>query len=262
MHTENQATSILQQRIKSMPSQLAILGSGWSRVLEGAEIEAEVGFQEWLGVSASVPGHDGKLVIAKLNGHRVAIMAGRLHTYEGYTAEQVTLPIRVLAAAGVTELLVTAACGGLNPEYQVGDFVILNDVMTLFLALDNPLVGPKFLDMSAVFDVELRAKAKAIMTKHQIRFQEGSYCYYHGPNYESPVDKRALHILGADVVGMSTVPEVLVARWLKLKVTGLAFVTNLAFVKHDHKEVLAAAEAASSQMVTVLQEFLTSASEN
>ncbi len=255
MHSEEISLRVLKERVTDMPPQAAILGSGWKHALDHAEIETELGFEEWLGVKATVPGHEGKLVIAKINGTRVAVMSGRIHTYEGFTARQATMPVRVLAAAGVKELVVTAACGGLHPKFKVGDFVLLNDVITLFLALDNPLIGPQFQDMSEVFDPELRSRARRLMAAGSVSLKEGNYCYYHGPNYESPADKMALRFLGADTVGMSTVPETIMAKWLGLKVLGLAFVTNLAFVKHDHKEVIAAAEAASKDMVTILEGF-------
>jgi purine-nucleoside phosphorylase len=255
MHTHSQALAVLASHVQELPAQTAILGSGWKRVLEGATIETEISFEEWLGVKASVPGHDGKLVIAKINGSRVAVMSGRIHMYEGYTAREATLPVRVLAEAGAKELVVTAAAGALNPKYQVGEFVLLSDLLTLFLSLNNPLLGPEFLDMSSVFEPVLVEKMRAALTTHQAPFKEGVYAYVHGPNFETATDKLALRALGADVVGMSTVPEVLAARWAQLKVVGLALVTNLAFVKHDHKDVLAAAEAASDQMANILGEY-------
>ncbi len=255
MFTEQQAAQVLTKRVKKFPSFLAVLGSGWNKVLSSAKIETEIPYSELFGVAATVPGHDGKLVIAKIKGQRVAVMSGRFHTYEGFSAREATLPIRVFAKAGAKQLILTAACGALNEKYRVGDFVLLNDVITLFLALDNPLIGPQFLDVSEVFDPEMRKTAREVMVKNDLPLKEGSYCYYHGPNYETPADKMALRFLGADVVGMSTVPEVLMARWLKMEVMGLAFVTNLAFVKHDHKDVIAAAEKASAQMTTVLEGF-------
>ena len=232
------------------------MGSGWNKVLDGAKIEKEIGYKELFGVSATVPGHEGRLVIAKIKGKRVAFMAGRFHTYEGYTSRQATTPIRAFAKAGMKQLVLTAACGALNEKFKVGDFIILSDVITLFLALDNPLLGPNFIDVSEVFDKALREKAISVATKHKIPFHEGTYVYYHGPNFETPADKMALRFLGADVVGMSIVPEVLVARSLKVDILGLSFVTNLAFVKHNHLEVLAEANKASGKMVKILTGLL------
>lgn len=255
MHTDKKALEMLNKHISNMPAQMAILGSGWKNVLAKSKIEVEIPFSEWLGVDTSVPGHEGRLVIAQIGSSRVAVMSGRIHTYEGFSSYQVTTPIRSLQLAGVQEMLVTSACGALNPKYAVGDFMLLTDLLTLFGALDNPLVGPQFIDMSDTFDKSLRKRTVKIFNSLDFPFQQGVYCYYHGPNYETPADKKALRILGADVVGMSTVPETLVARSLGMKVLGLAFVTNLAFVKHNHKEVVAKAEAAGLQMAQLLEEY-------
>lgn len=256
MLTEIEAHKVIKQYVASMPDTLVMLGTGWNKVLDGVKPELEIGYKELFGVEASVPGHEGKLVIASVGGKRTAFMVGRLHMYEGYTGEQTTLPIRVLGEAGIKQLVVTAAVGGLNERYQVGDFCLTSDLLTLFLALDNPLVGPKFLDMSQVFDPELRAIARQALTQQQVSFHEGVYAYYHGPNFETPADKMALHHLGADVCGMSTAPETIMAKWLGLKVVSLAFVTNLAFVKHAHEDVLAAATAAESKMSGVIEQML------
>lgn len=225
-------------------------------MVQNMTVENEINYHELFGVKATVPGHEGKLIVGKLAKVRVACMSGRLHMYEGYTAYESTTPIRLFAEAGVKNLILTAACGALNESYRVGDVVILNDIITLFLALDNPLSGPEFMDTSCVFDPIFRKQAVNICKKHGITFREGSYVYYHGPNYETPADKKAMKILGADVCGMSTVAETLVARSLNIRVLGLAFVTNLAFVKHDHKEVLKEAIKAKEKMKIILKNIV------
>jgi len=244
--------SVFFKKIGKLPELVMVLGTGWKRVVEEMEVETEVSYKEWLGVEASVPGHEGKLIIGKLNGKRVAVMNGRLHMYEGYSAREATMPIRALAEAGAKRMIVTSAVGALNEKYEVGDFVILSDMMTLFLSPDNPLVGPEFVDLSEAFDLAMREQAVKVCVKENIRFHEGVYVYIHGPNFETPADKMALRQLGADVVGMSTVPETIAAKALGIEVLGLSFVTNLAFVKHSHKEVLAAAEEKSGKMVELL----------
>lgn len=256
MLNQAQSQKILASKVNQFPEQLLILGSGWNQVLNGSPVETEISYKELFDVEATVPGHEGKLVITKIEGVRIAAMVGRFHMYEGYSAQQTTLPIRVFAKAGAKKLLVTAASGALHQKYKVGDFVILNDLLTLFLSLDNPLVGPKFLDCSQLFDPEFKQVLLEVAQKNKIPFQQGCYAYYHGPNFETPTDKMALKFLGADVVGMSTAPEVLMARWLKMRVAGLALVTNLAFVKHDHKEVLAQANKASQQMVKLIKDYI------
>lgn len=259
MLTPEQSRAVLRKHVADFPETLVVLGSGWNRVLEGVACEKEIGYEELFGVRATVPGHEGKLIIASPGGKRTAFMSGRFHMYEGYSAHEATAPVRLFAGVGAKNLILTAASGALNESYRVGDVVILNDMITLLLALDNPLKGPAFIDTSSVFDPEWREKAASICRKNNIGFQEGSYVYYHGPNFETPADKRAMKIMGADVCGMSTVPETLVARSLNMKVLGLAFVTNLAFVKHDHKEVLQEAEKGSRRMALLLEELIAGA---
>ncbi len=231
---------------------VAILGTGWNKVLEKVEKEKEMDYQELFGMKTSVPGHEGKLVVGKVRGKRVGLMVGRMHLYEGWLAEEATLPIRILGKAGVRRLVVTSASGAINPKYKVGDFVVLSDLLTLFLK-DNPLVGAKFQDMSEVFDEEWRTEAILAVAKLGVVAREGVYAYMPGPHFETMADKMALNILGADCVGMSTVPEVLQAKNLGMKVLGLSFITNLALVKHSHEEVLAAAEEKSELMGKVIE---------
>ncbi|OGK20091.1 hypothetical protein A2866_01020 [Candidatus Roizmanbacteria bacterium RIFCSPHIGHO2_01_FULL_39_8] len=253
MKSDKEVAAIIKKKVRYFPEMLIILGSGWNKILEKIKKEIEIPYSTLFGVIATVPGHEGKLVIGKIRSRRIAFMSGRFHTYEGYSAYEATTPIRAFVKVGMKQLILTAACGALHPKFKVGDFVILSDVITLFLALDNPLKGPNFVDVSSIFDETLRKKATEVAVKNKIPFHEGAYVYYHGPNYETPADKMALRFLGADVVGMSTVPEAIVAKSLNIKTLGLSFVTNLAFVKHDHEEVLAEANKASRQMVTLLE---------
>jgi len=256
MKTLDESFTILSDKISSFPELLIILGSGWNRLLDEIKMEQRISYQELFGIETSVPGHTGELIIGTVGTKRIACMSGRFHMYEGYSGEEATLPIRLFTKVGLKKLITTAACGGLNEKYKVGDFVILSDMITLLLALDNPLKGPQFIDVSEVFNLEMRKKAVEICVNNDIPFHEGSYVYYHGPNFETPADKMALRFLGADVVGMSTVPETLAARALGIDVLGLAFVTNLAFVKHNHKEVLAEADKASGMMKILLSHLL------
>ncbi|MCX6733107.1 MAG: purine-nucleoside phosphorylase [Candidatus Roizmanbacteria bacterium] len=256
MKTIEDAYKTLKKEVPSFPETLLILGSGWNKILDETKIEKRISYEKLFGIKTSVPGHTGELIIGKTNNKRVAYMSGRFHMYEGYSGFEATMPIRLFAKFGIKNLVLTAACGALNEKYKVGDFVILSDVITLFLALDNPLKGAQFVDVSEVFNPSMREKAHKICVESHIPFHEGTYVYYHGPNYETPADKMALRFLGADVVGMSTVPETLVARSLNINVLGLSFVTNLAFVKHDHKEVVAEANKASEKMKILLTEII------
>jgi len=247
---------ILKKHSVDFPATVMVLGSGWNKILEKVDVKQEIGYGELFGVETSVPGHEGKLIVGSVNGKTAAFMSGRFHTYEGYSAEETTAPIRLFAKAGMKNLVLTAACGALNEKFKVGDFAILSDVITLFLALDSPLKGPQFVDVSQVFSDELRKKAIKTAISNNIEFHEGVYVYYHGPNYETPADKMALRFLGADVVGMSMVPETIVARSLNINTVGLAFVTNLAFVRHDHKEVVAEANKAADKMASILERLI------
>jgi purine-nucleoside phosphorylase len=256
MNSVKQAVNNLEKKLDTFPQTLVTLGSGWKKVLAETKVIEEMSYQELFGVEASVPGHEGKLIIGQVEGKEVAFMSGRFHMYEGYSGEEVTRPLQVFAKVGLENVVLTAASGAINEKYQVGDFVLLSDLLTLFLSLDNPLKGPKFQDLSQIFDQAWRQQAKKVMTNHQIKFQEGIYAYYHGPNYETPADKMAFKILGADVVGMSTVPEAIMAKHLGLNVLGFAFVTNLAFVEHDHKEVVAQAEKAGDKMSLLIKKLI------
>lgn len=252
MFDDTKAFTLLKKSIPNFPKTLIVLGSGWNKILDDIKTEITIDYDDLFGIKTTVPGHTGKLIIANVIKKRIAFMSGRFHMYEGYSAYQSTTPIRVFAKAGIKNLILTTACGGLNKKYRVGDFVILNDIITLFLALDNPLKGTQFVDLSQPFSKLLRDTVIRIAKKNKLTYHEGNYVYYHGPNYESFSDKKALLNIGADVTGMSVVPEVLVARSLNINVLGLAFVTNLAFVKHDHKEVVAQANKASLQMKKLL----------
>ncbi len=159
MYNDIKAFSQLQKKVKDFPETLVVLGSGWNKLLENIKPEVIIGYDELFDVKTTVPGHKGQLIIATINQKRVAFMSGRFHMYEGYSAYQSTTPIRVFAKAGMKNLILTAACGGLNKKYRVGDFIVLNDIITLFLSLDSPLCGTQFVDLSQPFSKLLREKA-------------------------------------------------------------------------------------------------------
>lgn len=245
----------IREEVTKFPDTLVMLGSGWNKILDFVEVSNRVSYKRIFGVETSVPGHEGELVVGEIEGKAIAFMSGRFHLYEGYSAHEATFPIRVFSELGVKRLIVTSASGGINPDYMVGDIVILSDLITMFIPT-NPLVGPKFQDMSQVFDPEMRDAAISASKANSISYKEGVYMYLPGPHYETPSDKRAVSILGADCVGMSTVPEVLQAKNLGMKVLGLSFVTNLAFVKHSHEEVVKAANEGSKNMSTLLRRVI------
>ena len=215
-----------------------ILGSGWGGIIEKIKIRKEEGFKSVFGHKTTVLGHAGKIIYGSLFEKNIILLSGRYHTYEGYTPNEATKTIRYLHEKGVRQIIITSASGGLNPKYQVGDLVLLTDVVTLFC--QSPLTGPQFPDLSQPFNPELNVKAEKAAVETGFSLHKGIYVYLRGPHYETYSDKMALRFLGADVVGMSTVPEVIMASHLGMQILGLPMVTNLAFVKHNHRKVLQA----------------------
>src|SRR3989344_735743 len=215
-----------------------ILGSGWGGIADSLENKKEKSFEKIFGSKTTVPGHSGKLFTGKLYGKKLIILSGRFHSYEGFSTSEVTKTVKFLHGQGIKKLIITSAAGALNPKYKVGDLVILNDLITIFC--QSPLVGPKFQNLSQPFSPELIKLAQKSASEVKLPSQKGVYVYMKGPHFESFADKKALRLLGADVVGMSTVPEVIMANHLGMEILGLSLVTNLAFVKHDHRKVLQA----------------------
>lgn len=212
------------------PTVAIVLGSGLGGLADEVRSADRIPYDRIPGWRRSTaPGHAGELVVGTLGGKTVAVMRGRLHYYEGYDMAEVTFPVRVLGAWGVDTIILTNACGGLNPAYRAGDLMVLGDHINLMGA--NPLrgpndesVGPRFPDMVGTYTAELRALA------HQVDgdLREGVYVAVAGPNFETPAELRMLRGLGADAVGMSTVPEVLVARHTGMRVLAIATVTDMA----------------------------------
>ncbi|KKP66148.1 MAG: Purine nucleoside phosphorylase [Candidatus Roizmanbacteria bacterium GW2011_GWA2_35_19] len=233
-----------------------ILGSGWGKIISDVNDRKEASFEKIFNKKATVPGHSGKIIEGKIAGRPVIFSSGRFHTYEGYSTHEVTEIVRYLHSRGVKKIVITSAAGGLNENYKVGDLVILKDVISLFCS--SPLTGPKFLDLSRPFSEDMVKKAQKIAKDQKINYQNGTYVYVRGPHYETFPDKKALKILGADVVGMSTVPEVIMANYLKMEVLGLSMVTNLAFVKHDHHEVLTNAKKQEEKLYKFFEFFIKS----
>lgn len=211
-----------------------ILGSGLGDYAQALEEAVRLPYAEIPGFPQStVAGHAGMLCCGMLHGKRVMMMQGRFHYYEGYSMKDVTLPVRVMQKIGVKTLIVTNACGGINLSYEPGDLMLIADMFSM--TGQNPLIGPnldefgpRFPDMSCAFDSELRALAHACAKEQGFSLQEGVYAQMTGPCYETPAEIRMLRTLGADAVGMSTVPEVIVARHGGMRVLGVSCITNMA----------------------------------
>lgn len=265
------ATAAVRRRTRYAPTIGLILGSGLSALADAVEDADRIPYTEipyW--PSSTVTGHPGQLVIGRLEGHEVMVMQGRAHYYEGYSMDQVTLPVRVMQLMGVSTLIVTNAAGGLNPAFHAGDLMLIRDHINLIgMAGPNPLrgpnddtLGPRFPDMSQAYDAELRALARQVARALGIPLQEGVYVCLAGPSFETPADLRFLRLIGADAVGMSTVPEVIVARHGGLRVLGISGISNVARFEPapdqptTHEEVLATGQIIVPRLTALIRGIL------
>ena len=244
-----------------------ILGSGLGKLGDAIRNEIVIPYTmvPYFARSTAI-GHKGNFIFGTLGGKYVCAMQGRFHYYEGYPMEKVTLPIRVMAALGVKALFVSNAAGGLNQSFNVGDLMIIRDHINL---LPNPLIGKnfdefgeRFPDMTAAYDLDLIAKAEAIAEEVGIPLRKGVYLGNTGPSYETPAEVRFYRMIGADAVGMSTVPEVLVARHCGIPVFGMSVITNVSntdntsTVLNDGDDVVRAADAAADRMCTIFRKMI------
>jgi len=226
------AVRAVQARTRLVPDVAIILGTGLGGLADELEVEARIPYGDLPGFPlATVESHTGQLLVGTLAGQRVAAMQGRFHRYEGYTLQQIAVPVRVLKRLGAETLIVSNACGGMHPLWRPGDLMLIADHINLLG--DNPLVGPnddalgpRFPDMSEPYDAELRALARAVALEQGITLREGVYVAVTGPNLETPAEYRMLRAVGADVVGMSTVPEVITARHMNMRVLGVSIITD------------------------------------
>jgi purine-nucleoside phosphorylase len=260
------AVGYIQSRIKTRPSIAVVLGSGLGALACDLSGSVEIPYCDipgWPGSTAA--GHAGKLVIGRLGERDVAVMAGRAHLYEGYSPAQVTHGVRVLGALGVRAMVFTNAAGGINLSLKRGGLVLISDHINL--QGGNPLVGPnddalgpRFPDMSDAYSESFRSTAKQVAMELGIAVQEGVYAALTGPSYETPAEIRYLRAIGADVVGMSTVPEVIVARHMGIEVLGISCVTNMAAGilpnKIDHEEVLETGAMVRDTLVRYLKNLI------
>uniref|UniRef100_A0AAV1TR30 Purine nucleoside phosphorylase n=1 Tax=Peronospora matthiolae TaxID=2874970 RepID=A0AAV1TR30_9STRA len=251
----------LQQRVSSRPLIGIVCGSGLgclSKCLSHQEVIQYKDIPQF--PRSTVEGHAGELVFGDLDGFSVVCMRGRFHCYEGYAMHETALPIRVMYLLGIKYLVVTNAAGGLNPDFKVGDFMILNDHLNLpGLSGQHPLIGPndarfgpRFTPLSDCYDKKLQALARSVAEGlglgHKTR--NGVYCFVSGPTYETPTECRFLRLVGGDAVGMSTVPEVVVAAHCGLKVIGLSLITNKALFPGEEREAASHAEVLETVQAT------------
>ena len=264
----SEAAAYIQERIGDRHPEIGIvLGSGLGELADAIEAEFVIPYSKIPNFAISTAiGHKGNFIIGTLSGKLVCAMQGRFHYYEGYPMDQVTLPIRMMALLGVKTLFVSNAAGGLNQSYHVGDLMIIRDHINL---LPNPLIGSnyaefgeRFPDMTAAYDQELIVRAEQIALQSHIPIQKGVYLGNTGPSYETPAEVRFYLNIGADAVGMSTVPEVIVARHCGLRVFGMSVITNISNLVNnstalnDGDDVVRIADAAAGKMRTIFQQLI------
>jgi len=259
----NEAVVAIRTQTNMQPEVAIILGTGLGGLIKDIQIEATVNYPDIPGFSSStVESHAGRLLFGTLGGKPIVAMQGRFHYYEGYTMGQITFPVRVMKALGVRGLLVSNACGGLNPQYAPGDIMVISDHINMLGT--NPLIGPnddtlgpRFPDMSEPYAADLIDLVEQVALENRLKVQKGVYVAWSGPCLETKAEYRMLRMLGADVVGMSTVPEVIVAVHAGLKVLGLSVVTDSclpdALKPVDIKEIIATAEGAEPKLAMLMK---------
>ena len=256
----------IKSRVNELPKTAIILGTGLGELVNHIEISTVIPYSEIPNFPVStVEGHSGKLIFGKLGNKLIMAMQGRFHFYEGYCMQQVTFPVRVMKALGVKTLFVSNASGGMNPDFRIGDLMIITDHINLFP--EHPLrgknyeeLGPRFPEMSEAYSQRLIADAKEVAAENGIRVVEGVYVGTQGPTFETPAEYRYFHRIGGDAVGMSTVPEVIVARHGGMEVFGISVITDLGVEgiveKVSHEEVQKAASAAEPKMTLIMKELI------
>ncbi len=269
MQQIDEATACIQNRTAQRPRVGIILGSGLGGLADAVQAPDYIPTSEiphW--PTSTVQGHAGRLVIGQLEGQTVLVLQGRSHYYEGYSMQQVTLPVRVMQRLGVETLVVTNAAGAVHPDFEPGDVMLITDQIALVgMTGLNPLRGPnlsefgeRFPDMSQVYDRQWLQVARQVAQGAGIGLREGVYVCLSGPSFETPADLRFLRAIGADAVGMSTVPEAIVARHGGMRVLGLSGISNKANLDGSavttHEEVLAAGQVLVPKMTTIVRGFL------
>ena len=261
-----QAARLIEGRTTLRPRIGLVLGSGLGAFADGLQDATAIPYQQipHFPVSTAV-GHAGRLVVGQCAKISVAVMQGRVHFYEGYSLREVTFPIRVLGALGIRALVFTNAAGGINRKLRARGLLLIRDHLNFqgsnpLLGANDERFGPRFPDMTEAYSKIFRTTAKQVARKLRLRLFEGVYAALHGPSYETPAEIRALARLGADVVGMSTVPEVIVANHMGIEVLGISCVTNMAAgiskKKINHDEVLEAGERVSRQFTAFLRALI------
>lgn len=259
-----ETASYLREKMHTNPETAIILGTGLGSLANEITEKYEIKYEDIPNFPVStVEGHSGKLIFGKLGNKDIMAMQGRFHFYEGYDMKEVTFPVRVMKELGIKTLFVSNASGGTNPNFEIGDLMIITDHINFFP--EHPLrgknlYGDRFPDMSEAYSKELIAKALEIAKEKGIKVQQGVYLGTQGPTFETPAEYKMFRIWGADAVGMSTVPEVIVANHSKIKVFGISVITDIGvegkIVEVSHEEVQKAADAAQPKMTAIMREMI------
>lgn len=263
----NQAVEYIKSKITTQPQVGIILGTGLGGLVKEIEVITEISYENIPNFPIStVESHSGKLIFGKLGDKHVVAMQGRFHFYEGYSFEQVTFPVRVMKYLGIEKLVVSNAAGGVNPDFEVGEIMIINDHINAFPG--SPLIGknidemgPRFVDMFEAYDPKMIALGKKVAQENNIRIAEGVYYGLTGPMLETPAEYKMIRILGADAVGMSTIPEITVARHMDIPCFAISIITDLGvpgkIKKVDVAEIIAVAGTQEPKMTTIIKELIT-----
>ena len=255
----------IKERMHTSPETAIILGTGLGSLVNEITEKYEIKYEDIPNFPIStVEGHSGKLIFGKLGNKDIMAMQGRFHYYEGYSMKEVTFPVRVMRELGIKTLFVSNAAGGMNPDFEIGDLMIITDHINHFP--EHPLrgrnidYGPRFPDMSEAYNRELINQAKTIAAEKNIRVVDGVYVGVSGPTFETPAEYKLYRIFGGDAVGMSTVPEVIVAKHCGIRVFGMSVITDLGvegkIVEVTHEEVQAAADKAQPFMTEIMRELI------
>lgn len=263
----NETVSFIQEKTKFQPEVAIILGTGLGGLVNDIKVSMSLNYEDIPNFPVSTaPGHHGKLIFGTLGGKNVMAMQGRFHFYEGYTMQEVTFPIRVMKFMGIKYLFVSNASGGMNPDFEIGDLMIQTDHINL---LPNPLIGKhypefgdRFPDMSKSYNKSLISKALTIAKENNIKVQQGCYVGVTGPTLETPKEYQYFRIIGGDAVGMSTVPEIIVAHQMSIPCFAISIITDLGvpgrIVEVSAEDVQKAAAASAPKMTFIMEKLIES----
>ena len=261
-----ESAAYIRGRIAQEPSIGVVLGSGLGALVDVMEDKEVIPYTEIPHFPQShVEGHAGNLVLGSIGSRRIIAMQGRFHYYEGFTMKEVTYPLYVMKQLGVQSVIITNACGAINKDFKPGDLMLITDYINFsannsLIGINDERLGPRFPDMTEAFNKELLSKAEKTAASLGIECRHGVYNIYPGPCFESAAEIRAFAVMGADAVGMSTVPEVIAANYLGMKVLGISCITNMATgiaaKKHDHHEVLRIANEASDKLCRLVEKLI------